>query len=124
MRVFKNTLIRKAMEQVSDSAYSPLYESLSGPTAVLFSPNSNLAAKLIKDFRKDKEIPRLKAAYIDTDVFIGDDQLEILTALKSKEELVGDVIALLQSPMKNVIGALKSSGTTIAGLVKTLSERS
>ena len=89
----------------------------------MISETGNLPAKVIKDFRGDKEKPALKAAYIDSAIFAGDNQLAALVALKSKNELIGDVIGLLQSPAKNVISALKSSGQTIAGLVKTLEER-
>lgn len=123
LRVIKNTLIRKALEQVSENDYSELYDSLHGPTAIMFSENAKAPATLIKQFRETAERPLLKAAYIDSSIFVGDDQLEALTKLKSKEELLGDVIGLLQSPMKNVIGALKSGGQTIAGLVKALEER-
>ena len=90
----------------------------------MLSDTANVPAKLIKEFRKDDlEKPRLKVAYIDADIFSGDDAIEVLVALKSKEELIGDVLALLQSPAKNVISALKSGGNTIAGLVKALEER-
>jgi large subunit ribosomal protein L10 len=123
LRVIKNTLIRKALEQVSENDYSELYDSLHGPTAIMFSENAKAPATLIKQFRETAERPLLKAAYIDSSIFVGDDQLEALTKLKSKEELLGDVIGLLQSPMQNVIGALKSGGQTIAGLVKALEER-
>lgn len=123
LRVIKNTLIRKALEQVSENDYSQLYDTLHGPTAIMFSENAKAPATLIKQFRETAERPLLKAAYIDSSIFVGDDQLEALTKLKSKEELLGDVIGLLQSPMQNVIGALKSGGQTIAGLVKALEER-
>lgn len=125
MHVVKNTLAIKAMEaNAEEKNYAPLYDALKGPTTLLFSETSNAPAKIIKEFRGAKGIkPILKAAYIDSDVFIGDDQLESLVSLKSKEELLGEVITLLQSPAKNVISALKSGGSTIAGLVKTLQER-
>lgn len=125
MKVVKNTLAIKAMEQdQEEKGYAPLYDALKGPTTILFSEIGNVPAKIIKEFRgKAGERPILKAAYINSDIFIGDDQLEILAALKSKEELIGDVISLLQSPAKNVISALKSGGSTIAGIVKTLQER-
>ena len=125
MKVVKNTLAIKAMEQDQEArGYTPLYDSLKGPTTILFSEIGNVSAKIIKEFRGPKcERPILKAAYIDSDIFIGDDQLELLASLKSKEELIGDVISLLQSPAKNVISALKSGGSTIAGIVKTLQER-
>jgi len=113
------------MEQdQEEKGYAPLYDALKGPTTILFSEVGNMPAKILKEFRGAKgERPILKAAYIDSDIFIGDDQLAILASLKSKEELIGDVITLLQSPAKNVISALKSGGSTIAGIVKTLQER-
>ena len=125
MKVVKNTLAIKAMAQDEEErGYAPLYEALKGPTTILFSEIGNAPAKILKEFRGAKgERPILKAAYIDSDIFIGDDQLAILASLKSKEELIGDVITLLQSPAKNVISALKSGGSTIAGIVKTLQER-
>lgn len=125
MKVVKNTLTIKAMEQDQEErGYTPLYDALKGPTTILFSEIGNVPAKIIKEFCGPKgERPILKAAYIDSDIFIGDDQLELLASLKSKEELIGDVISLLQSPAKNVISALKSGGSTIAGIVKTLQER-
>ena len=125
MKVVKNTLAIKAMEQDQEErGYAPLYDALKGPTTILFSEVGNAPAKILKEFRGPKgERPILKAAYIDSDIFIGDDQLAILASLKSKEELIGDVISLLQSPAKNVISALKSGGSTIAGIVKTLQER-
>lgn len=124
MRVVKNTLAKKAMEQDAEERnYTPLFDVLKGPTTLMFSEVGNAPAKIIKQFRETADKPVLKAAYIDSDVFVGDDQVEALVALKSKDELVGDVIMLLQSPAKNVISALKSGGSTIAGLVKTLQER-
>ncbi len=123
MVVIKNSLIRKALEDApEEKGYASLYEALKGHTAVLFTKTANVPAKLISEFRKDSEKPLIKAAYVDTAVFIGD-QVDVLKSLKSKEDLVGEVISLLQSPAKNVISALKSSGLTIAGLVKTLEER-
>ena len=123
IKVLKNTLIKKALERINETAYTGLYDSLSGPTAVMFSETSNLPARIIEEFRKKHDKPVLKAAYIDTDVFIGDDQIETLSNLKSKEELIGEIIGLLQSPIKTVVGSLQSGGNTIAGLVKALSER-
>jgi large subunit ribosomal protein L10 len=124
MTVVKNTLARKAMESLSeDRKFAPVYDALVGPTAIMLTDTANAPAKLIKEFRKDGKRPLLKAAYIDSDVFFGDENLERLVALKSKEELIGDIIMLLQSPAKNVISALMSGGNTIAGLVKTLEER-
>ncbi len=124
MTVVKNTLARKAMERLSEErGFAPIYAALEGPTAIMLTDTANAPAKLIKDFRKDGSRPALKAAYIDSDIFFGDDQLDTLIALKSKEDLVGEVIMLLQSPARNVISALQSGGNTIAGLVKTLEER-
>jgi large subunit ribosomal protein L10 len=124
MTVVKNTLARKAMERLGEErGFAPVYKALEGPTAIMLTDTANAPAKLIKEFRKDGTRPVLKAAYIDTDIFFGDENLDTLIALKSKEELVGDIIMLLQSPAKNVISALKSGGNKIAGLVKTLEER-
>ncbi len=124
LKVVKNTLAKKAMEEApEDKGYAELYEALKGPTAIMFTDTANVPAKIIKEFRETSERPVLKAAYIDTAVFIGDDQIESLTKLKSKEDLVAEVIALLQSPAKNVISALQSGGSTISGLLKALEER-
>ena len=125
MTVVKNKLAKKAMERLGEERkFSPVFQALVGPTAIMLTDTANAPAKLIKEFRsKDGKKPALKAAYIDTDVFFGEESLEVLIALKSKEELVGDVLMLLQSPAKNVISALLSGGQTIAGLVKTLQER-
>lgn len=121
--VVKNTLIKKALEQSNKSA-EEMYAVLEGPTAVFFSSNSNDIAKLIKEFRKDGAKPELKAAYIDSDIFIGDSQLDALVKLKSKNELIGDIIGLLQSPAKNVISALQSNaGPKIASLLKSMEEK-
>jgi large subunit ribosomal protein L10 len=122
MEVAKNTLIEKALER-SDKDYSGLVDTLKGNTALMFATDSKTPAKIIKAFRKKDTIPALKGAYIDSDIFLGDTSLEALVALKSKNELIGEVIGLLQSPAKNVIGALQSSGDKLAGIVKTLSER-
>ena len=124
MKVVKNTLAIKALEAApEDKGYADLYDSLKGPTAILFTETANVPAKIIKEFRKDHERPVLKAAYIDTSVYVGDDQIEALSKLKSKEELIGEIITLLQSPAKNVISSLKSGGSTIMGLLKALEER-
>lgn len=125
LQVVKNTLLHKALESL-DGDYSELYSVLEGPTSVMFSNVGNAPAKLIKDFRsKDKNatLPRLKAAYVEETVYIGEDQLETLVAIKSKNELIADVIALLQSPAKNVVSALQSGGNTIHGLLETLSKK-
>ncbi len=124
MKVVKNTLAQKALESFPEELnYDALYESLKGPTAILFTETANMPAKVLKEFRKESEKPILKAAYIESAVFIGDDQIDSLSKLKSKEELIGDVIALLQSPAKTVISSLQSGGQTISGLLKALEER-
>ena len=122
LQVAKNTLIRKALEAAGVDS-PELNGVLKGSSTILFSSVANAPAKLIKELRKGNDKPLLKGAYIDTAVFVGDNQLEALATLKSKEELVGEIIGLLQSPAKNVISALQSGGNTIAGLVKTLQER-
>ena len=122
VKVVKNTLLRKAMER-SEKSFDSLYESLKGNTSLLISETGNVPAKLIKEFRKTTDKPILKAAFIDDAVYIGDNQIDVLDSLKSKEELVGDIILLLQSPTKTVISQLQSGGNKLAGIVKTLSER-
>lgn len=123
-QVVKNTLLKKAMEKVEDRDFSGLFEVMKGNTSIMLSEFGNTPAKLIKEFRTKENKPVLKGAWIEETVFIGDDQLEALANLKSKNELIADVVALLQSPAKNVISALNSGSATIAGVVKTLSERS
>lgn len=122
LSVVKNTFLKKAFE-ASEADYGDLASVLKGNTSILLSDTGNAPAKLIKEFRKKSDKPLLKGAYIDQSVYIGDDQLDSLIAIKSKEEVIGDIIGLLQSPAKNVISALKSGGSTIAGIVKTLSEK-
>lgn len=122
LQVAKNTLIRKAFEAAGVDS-PELNGVLKGSSTILFTTVANAPAKLIKELRRGNDKPVLKGAYIDTAVFVGDNQLDALATLKSKEELVGEIIGLLQSPAKNVVSALKSGGTTIAGLVKTLQER-
>lgn len=123
LRVVKNTLLKKALEKIEDKNYEDLYGVLAGPTAIMFSEVGNAPAKLIKDFRKKHDKPLLKGAYIEEAIYTGEENLEFLATIKSKEELIGEIISLLQSPAKNVISGLKSGGSTIAGLLKTLSER-
>ena len=123
LRVVKNTLLSKAMDKVEGKDFGDLRETLSGATSIMFSEIGNAPAKLIKEFRKKNDKPLLKGAWIDSGVYIGDDQLQTLADIKSKEELLGDIISLLQSPAKNVVSGLKSAGGTIAGLLKTLEER-
>ena len=122
MQVAKNTLIKKAMEAAGGD-FSEIYDVLKGTSSIMFSKSGNAPAILIKQLRKLGDKPVLKAAYIDTAVFIGDNQLDALVNLKSKEQLVADIIALLQSPAKNVISGLQSGGNKLAGIVKTLQER-
>ena len=122
LSVVKNTLLAKAME-ASDKDFGNLHETLRGNTSLMFSELGNAPAKLIKDFRKKSEKPILKGAYVEEAIYIGDDQIDALESIKSKEELIGEVITILQSPVKNIISALQSSGSNISGILKTLSER-
>ena len=121
LMVVKNTLLHKAFE-ASDIDFSPMYDSLKGNTAVMFTNTANVPAKLLKEYTKEG-IPALKAAYAEESIFVGAEKLEELAALKSKNELIADVVALLQSPAKNVISALQSGANTIHGVLKTLGER-
>jgi len=125
MRIVKNTLIRKALEAAGgeDGGYEEIYGALKGPSSLMFTEVANSPAKIIKEFRKKFDKPVLKAAFIETAVYLGDEALDQLASLKSKEELIGDIVFLLQSPAINVISALQTGGSTIAGLVKTLQER-
>lgn len=123
LTVVKNSLLQKALERVEGKDFTELYGVLAGPTSLMLSETSNAPAKLIQQFRKKNKKPILKAAYVEEMCFVGDDQLQALVDIKSREELIGGIISLLQSPMQNVLGALKSGGYTIAGVVKTLSER-
>lgn len=120
--VVKNTLLEKAMTS-SEKEFGELFQVLKGNTALMFSDIANAPAKVIKEFRKKVEKPLLKGASIEDFTYIGDDQLSFLAELKSKEELIGDVITILQSPTKNVISALKASGSTILGVLKALSKK-
>ncbi|MCC6818094.1 MAG: 50S ribosomal protein L10 [Bacteroidia bacterium] len=122
MLVAKNTLILKAMRN-SGKDFGDLESALKGNSALLFSDNFKAPAQAILKFRKKGTKPSLKGAYVDSAIFIGDEQLTALSTLKSKEDLIGEIVGLLQSPARNVISALQSGGSTIAGLVKTLSER-
>ncbi|MDA8979667.1 50S ribosomal protein L10 [Chitinophagales bacterium] len=121
-KVVKNTLLKKALE-ASETDFESMYELLSGPTALMYSAEAKNSAVVLKQFREDNEKPVLKGAFIDGSFYIGDDKIKELASLKSKEELIGDVIMLLQSPAKNVISALSSGGSTIAGVLQTLSEK-
>lgn len=124
LQVVKNTLLKRAMESVIGRDYSGLFEVMKGNTSVLTAEMGNVPAKLIKEFRKKEDKPVLKGAWVEETVYVGDNQLDALANLKSKNELIADVIMLLQSPAKNVVSALSSSGSTLSGIVKTLSERS
>lgn len=123
MRVVKNTLLEKAMEKVADKDFGDLKTTLAGATSIMFTEVGNGPAKLIQEFRKKNSKPVLKGAFIDEAIYIGDNNLDALASLKSKDEVIGDIIGLLQSPAKNVISGLKGAGGKIAGLLKTLEER-
>ncbi len=122
LAVVKNTLLAKAME-ASDKEFGELPSVLKGNTSIMLSETGNAPAKVIKEFRKKSQTPLLKGAFIEEAIYVGDDYLETLVNIKSKEEVIGDIIGLLQSPAKNVISALKSSGGKLAGILKTLSEK-
>ena len=122
LNVVKNTLLTKAME-ASEKDFGDLPSVLKGNTSVMYSETGNAPAKVIKAFRKKSDKPLLKGAFIEEAIYIGDDQLDALVEIKSREELIGEIITILQSPAKNVISALKSGGGTLAGIVKTLSEK-
>lgn len=121
--VVKNTLLRKALESM-DTNYEGMFGVLENSTSIMFCDTANVPAKLIKEFRRTHEKPVLKAAWVEESIFIGDHELDALASLKSKNELIGDVLALLQSPMKGVLSALSSGGSNLAGALKTLSEKS
>ena len=122
LKVVKNTLLKRAMDQ-AEADYSEIYPVLNGATSIMLCNTGNVPARLIKEFRAKNDKPLIKAAFIEETAYIGDDQLEALCNIKSREELIGDIVALLQSPAKNVVSALKSGGGKLAGIVKTLSER-
>ena len=123
LMMVKNTLLRKALEKLEGS-YDELFPVLKGNTAIMFSNNANAPAKLIEKYKKAKStVPALKAAYVQESFFVGEETLKDLISIKSKAELIGDVITLLQSPAKNVISALQSGGSTLHGVLKTLSEK-
>lgn len=122
IQVAKNSLIKKAVEAIGGD-FTPMYDSLKGSSSIMFSKSTTAPAKLIKELRRTGDKPLLKAAYIESSFFIGDNQLDALVNLKSKEQLIGEIIGLLQSPAKNVISALQSGGNILAGVVKTLQER-
>jgi large subunit ribosomal protein L10 len=120
--VVKNTLLRKALEQ-SEGKFEELYDILNDSTSIMFCDTGNVPAKLIKDFRNDHDRPVLKAAWVEESIYLGDEQLDMLSSLKSKNELIADVLALLQSPMKNLLSALQSGGNNLAGVLKALAEK-
>jgi large subunit ribosomal protein L10 len=122
LKVVKNTLLKRAMDQ-SPIDYSEIYPALKGVSSMMLSENGSAPARLIKDFRGKKAKPMVKAAFIEECTYFGDDQFDYLCAIKSREELIGDLVGLLQSPARNVISALQSGGGKLAGIVKTLSER-
>ena len=122
LAVVKNTLLSKAME-ASDKEFGELQDILKGSTSLMISEASNAPAKVIKEFRKKSDKPLLKGAYIEEAIYVGDNQLESLVNVKSKDELIGDILTLLQSPAKNVISALQSGGNKLSGILTTLSEK-
>jgi len=123
LMVVKNTLLAKAMES-SDKEFGELPSTLKGNTSILLSQTGNAPAKVIKNFRKKIDKPILKGAFVDEAIYVGDDYLDTLVNIKSKEEVIGDIVSLLQSPAKNVISALKSGGSKLSGILETLSEKS
>lgn len=122
LQVVKNTLLKKALEK-NDSNYEELYDVLKGNTSIMFTDTANAPAKVIKEFRKKHDKPVFKAAHLDASFYIGEEYLDTLSELKSKNELILEIVALLQSPAKNVISSLQSGGSKLSGIVKTLSER-
>ena len=120
--VVKNTLLKKALEKL-EVGYDGIFDILKDSTSIMFTETANAPAKLIKEFRKTMDKPVLKAAFVEESLYIGDEQLDMLSSLKSKEELIGDIILILQSPAKNVISALQSGGTNLTGILKTLSNK-
>ena len=120
--VVKNTLLKRALEQ-SGINFEELYPVLKGTTSIMFSQSVNSPAKLIRDFRKKHDKPVLKGAYVQESIYLGDEMLETLVSIKTKEELIGDIILLLQSPAKNVISALQSGGNILHGVLETLSKK-
>lgn len=119
----KNTLIKKALERVDETAYEGLYETLKGASAIMFSEEGKTPGSILKEFRKENKLPLLKGAYIDSDIFLGDDSIDVLAKLKSKADLIGEIIGLLQSPMSNLMSQLSSGGNTIHGLLKAMGEK-
>jgi large subunit ribosomal protein L10 len=120
--VVKNTLLRQALDK-SEGNFEELYDTLKNSTSVMFCETGNVPAKLIKEFRKEHDRPVLKAAYVEESIYLGDEQLDALSSVKSKSELIGDVLLLLQSPMKNLLSAMQSGGSNLAGVLRTLAEK-
>lgn len=120
--VVKNTLLKKALEALGDG-YNELYNSLKNSTSIMFCDAGNVPAKLIKEFRKEHERPILKAAYVEETIYVGEEQLDVLSSIKSKEELIGDVVFLLQSPMNNLLSFLQSGKNKLTGVLKTIAEK-
>ena len=122
LQVVKNTLLKRALEK-NDSNYEELYDVLKGNTSIMFTDAANAPAKVIKEFRKKHDKPVFKAAHLDSSFYIGEEYLDTLSELKSKNELIAEIVSLLQSPAKNVISSLQSGGSKLSGIVKTLAER-
>ena len=122
LQVVKNTLLKKALQR-NDSDFEDLYDVLKGNTSIMFTDVANAPAKVIKEFRKKHDKPVFKAAHLDAAFYIGEEYLDTLSDLKSKDELIAEIIMLLQSPAKNIISSLQSGGSTLSGIIKTLSER-
>ena len=122
LQVVKNTLLKRALEK-NDSNYEELYDVLKGNTSIMFTDAANAPAKVIKEFRKKHDKPVFKAAHLDASFYIGEEYLDTLSELKSKNDLIAEIVALLQSPAKNVISSLQSGGSKLSGIVKTLAER-
>ena len=122
LSVVKNTMLHRAIE-TSDKDFGEITSVLKGNTSIMFSESGNGPAKIIKEFRKKNDKPILKAAFIEEAIYIGDDQLDILVAIKSREELIGEVVGLLKSPIQNLVSALNAGGNNLSGVLKTLSER-
>ncbi len=120
--VVKNTLLELAFNKVEDD-FKEIYDVLKGHTSLMLSETGNVPAKLIKEFRKTNKNPILKAAFVEEGFYIGDEQLDVLASIKSKEEVIGDIILLLQSPLKNVMSSLQSGSNIITGVIKTLSDK-
>jgi large subunit ribosomal protein L10 len=120
--VVKNTLLKKALEG-SEKNFEEIYDVLKDSTSVMFSESGNVPAKLIKEFRRTHDRPVLKAAYVEQSFYFGDDQVDVLSTLKTRDELIGDIVLILKSPAQNVVSALQSGGSKLAGIVKTLSEK-